>query len=136
MKNIFRVSFSLIVLFTVISCSKKEKENGTELNGTWELRHIAGIQVAGANPDFKAGNGNYFKFDGQNFERYSDGKKTESGSFSITPEENVPINDKKANYSIKFNNEEKTFILLSDKKLVLFNGIIAADGTEFTYEKQ
>ena len=134
MKNIFRLSVGLIVLFTVISCSKKE--TGTELNGTWELRHIAGIQVAGANPDFKAGNGNYFKFDGQNFERYSDGKKTESGSFSITPENNVPINDKKANYSIKFNNEEKTYILLSDKALILFNGIIAADGTEFTYEKQ
>ncbi|TPD73386.1 lipocalin family protein [Flavobacterium microcysteis] len=134
MKNIFRVSFGLIVLFTVISCSKKE--TGPELNGTWELRHIAGIQVAGANPNLKAGNGNYFKFDGQNFERYTDGKKTESGSFSITPEDNVAINDKKANYSIKFNNEEKVYILLSDKTLVLFNGIIAADGTEFTYEKQ
>lgn len=134
MKNIFRVSFSLIVLFTVISCSKKA--TGPELNGTWELRHIAGIQVAGANPDFKAGNGNYFKFDGQNFEKYNDGKKTESGSFSITPEENVPVNDKKANYSIKFNNEEKAYILLSDKKMILFNGIIAADGTESTYEKQ
>lgn len=134
MKNIFRVSFGLIVLFTVISCSKKA--TGPELDGTWELRHIAGIQVAGANPDFKAGNGNYFKFDGENFERYNDGKKTDSGSFSITPEDNVPVNDKKANYSIKFKNEEKMYVLLSDKTLILFNGVIAADGTEFTYEKQ
>ncbi len=134
MKNIFRLSLSLIVLFTVISCSKKT--TGPDLNGTWELRHIEGIQVAGTDPNFKAGNGNYFKFDGQNFEKYNDGKKTESGSFSITPEENVPVNNKKANYSIKFNNEEKTYILLSDKTMVLFNGIIAADGTEFTYEKQ
>ncbi|MEZ0007546.1 hypothetical protein ABH942_002928 [Flavobacterium sp. 28YEA47A] len=134
MKNIFRVSFSLIVLFTVISCSKKA--TGPGLDGTWELRHIAGIQVAGVNPDFKAGNGNYFKFDGQNFEKYNDGKKTDSGSFSITPEENVPVNDKKANYSITFNNGEKMYVLLSDKTMVLFNGIIAADGTESTYEKQ
>ena len=60
----------MIVLFTIISCEKKA--TGPELNGTWELRHVAGIQVAGVDPNFKPGNGNFFKFDGQNFEKYND----------------------------------------------------------------
>lgn len=134
MKNIFRLTLSMIVLFTIISCEKKAA--GPELNGTWELRHVAGIQVAGVDPNFKPGNGNYFKFEGQNFEKYSDGKKVKSGTFAVTPEDNVAVNNSKANYSIKFNNEENQYLLLSADKMVVFDGVIAADGTESTFEKQ
>jgi len=134
MKNIFRLTLSMMVLFTIISCEKKA--TGPELDGTWELRHVAGIQVPGVDPNFKPGNGNSFKFDGQNFEKYNDGKKVLSGSFTVTPEKDVPVNNRKANYSIKFNNEKKLYMLLSGNKFILFDGVIAADGTESTFEKQ
>ncbi|MCV9928593.1 hypothetical protein OIU83_13070 [Flavobacterium sp. LS1R49] len=133
MKNIFKLTLPFMLLLTIISCQKNSASD--ELNGTWELRHIEGIQVAGVDPNFKAGNGNLFKFEGQNFEKYNDGKKVETGTFTITPEE-MPINNRKANYSITFNNKEKTYVSLIENKLILFNGMIAADGTESTYEKK
>lgn len=134
MKNFFKLTLSMVMLFTIISC---EKKSGTpDLNGTWELRHVAGIQVAGVDPNFKPGNGNYFTFDGEKFEKFNDGKKSESGTFALTPEDNVAVNNSKANYSISFNKGEKKYANLSDKKLVIFDGEIAADGTESTFEKQ
>lgn len=134
MKNFLRLTLSVIMLFTIISC---EKKSGTpDLNGTWELRHVAGIQVAGVDPNFKPGNGNYFTFDGEKFEKFNDGKKADSGTFVLTPEENVPVNNSKANYSISFNKREKKYVNLSDKKLIIFDGQIAADGTDSTFEKQ
>lgn len=134
MKNFLKLALSMVMLFTIISC---EKKSGTpDLNGTWELRHVAGIQVAGVDPNFKPGNGNYFTFKGETFEKFNDGKKMESGTFTITPEDNVAVNNSKANYSISFNKEEKKYALLSDNKLIIFDGIIAADGTESTFEKQ
>lgn len=134
MKSILKLTLSTIILFSLISCEKKAE--ASQLNGTWELRHVAGIQVAGVNPDFKAGNGNTYKFEGETFEKYSDGKKVDSGTFVLAPEQDVPVNNTKANYSIIFNKGEKQLANLSGKTLVLFNGIIAADGTESTFEKQ
>jgi hypothetical protein len=134
MKNILNLAATLVVLLTIMSCEKKSVLE--ELNGSWELRHIEGIQVANVDPNFKPGNGNLLKFEGQKYERYYDGKKEESGTFTITPE-NTTINNRKANYSITFNNDtEKTYLSLLNNKLILFNGVIAADGTESTYEKQ
>ncbi|MCV9933937.1 hypothetical protein OIU80_16765 [Flavobacterium sp. LS1R47] len=134
MKNILNLAATLVVLLTIMSCEKKSVLE--ELNGSWELRHIEGIQVANVDPNFKPGNGNLLKFEGQKYERYYDGKKEESGTFTITPEDTT-INNRKANYSITFNNNtEKTYLSLLNNKLILFNGVIAADGTESTYEKQ
>ncbi|MCD0476306.1 hypothetical protein LPB87_18095 [Flavobacterium sp. EDS] len=134
MKNISNLVIPLVVLFTIVSCQKKSALE--ELNGSWELRHIEGIQVANADPNFKPGNGNLLKFEGQKYERYYEGKKEEDGTFTITPEDTT-INNRKANYSIMFNKDtEKTYLSLLKNKLILFNGVIAADGTESTYEKQ
>lgn len=134
MKNIFKLALGMVLLLTVMSCEKKPA--APDLNGTWELRHVTGIQVAGVSPDFKPGNGNMLKFDGQNFEKYNDGKKTDSGSFTITPEDNVAVNNSKANFSVKFKNEEKLYVSLIENKLIVFDGEVAADGTESTFEKQ
>ncbi|OUL60662.1 hypothetical protein [Flavobacterium sp. AJR] len=133
MKNILKQASVIMLFLTVISCQKKSVSD--ELNGSWELRHIEGIQVARVDPNFKPGNGTLLKFEGQKYERYYEGKKEEDGIFAITPEDTV-INNSKANYSFTFNNnKEKIYVLLEGNKLVIFNGIIAADGTESTYEK-
>lgn len=134
MKNILNLVVPFMVLFTIVSCEKKSITD--ELNGSWELRHIEGIQVANADPVFKPGNGNLLKFEGQKYERYYDGNKEEEGTFTITPEDTA-INNRKANYSITFDDDkEKTYLFLDKKQLIVFNGVIAADGTESTYEKQ
>lgn len=133
MKNILNLLVPFMVLFTIVSCGKKSVTD--ELNGSWELRHIEGIQVANADPVFKPGNGNLINFEGLKFERYYEGKKEEEGTFTITPEDTT-INNRKANYSIIFyDDKEKTYLFLEDKKLILFNSVIAAGGTESTYEK-
>lgn len=133
MKGIFYTAIMICLLLSAVGCKKKSAV--TNLDGTWELKHINGLQVAGANPDFEAGNGNLLKFDGQNFEKYDQGKLVYSGTFSLKKEASTPINNTKANYSISFNND-KLFANLSAKQLVIFYGSIPADGFEATYVKQ
>lgn len=134
MKNIFRLALSMLILLTISSCD--HKTGSAVLDGNWELRHIEGIQVAGVNPDFKAGNGNIYKFDGQNFEKYTEGIKIDSGTFVLSAEKDVPVNNTTANYCIVFNKGTQQYLKRAGNKLVIFNGVIAADGTEFTFEKQ
>lgn len=134
MKKIIILSFGVMLLFSLISCKKKSEESN--LNGSWELRYIAGIQIAGTDPNFKAGNGNIIKFSDHTFEKYENNKMIDSGTFSIQKEE-APVNNYKSNYSIVFNNNtDKVYLNLSGKKLIVFMGSIAADGTESHYEKQ
>lgn len=133
MKNYFKLSLSVCVMTVLVSCGNKKATSPIE--GTWEITHVAGIQVAGVDPNFKKGNGNVLKFSGDHFEKFTDGTKVESGVFSLQPESEL-INNSKSNYALSLNDAEKVSVLLSDNKLVLFNGIIAADGTEVTYEKQ
>ncbi len=133
MKRIFYTSIIICLLLSAAGCKKESAE--TKLNGTWELTHIDGIQVAGVNPDFETGKGNLLKFSGQNYEKYIGGQLVSSGTFSIKKETEVPVNNNKANYSILFNNE-KLLVNLSAKQLIVFDGVIAADGTESTYKKQ
>lgn len=133
MKNYFKITVAMVAIFTLVSCAKKTK--ATELEGTWEIRHVAGIQVAGVDPNFKVGNGNLLKFHDGNFEKHTDGALVDKGTFSLIPE-SESINNSQSNYALVLNDNEKVSILLADKKLVVFNGVIAADGTEITYEKQ
>ncbi|WP_316741040.1 hypothetical protein [Pedobacter antarcticus] len=122
----------LLVLFTS-ACANKNQS--LYLDGTWELRHVIGIQVAGVSPDFKPGNGNLYKFRDDTYEKWSDGARVSSGTFKLAKED-LPINNNKANYSLLLDDQTKTYIKLSRSQLVIFNGQVAADGTESTYEKQ
>jgi hypothetical protein len=135
MKKILTLSFSLLLIFSLISCKKKEQESN--LQGSWELRRIEGIQVAGVDPNFKSGNGNVLKFNGNNYEWYNENKLQSSGTFTIQPDVR-PINNLKSNYSLTLSNDNQIqlYIHLEGKKLVVFLGVIAADGTESHYEKQ
>ncbi|SEA49873.1 hypothetical protein [Pedobacter hartonius] len=133
MKKMLTLSLCMILLLSAFSCKKKSVESA--FNGTWELRYIEGIQIAGADPNFKAGNGNVLKFSESNYERYVDHQLIDSGTFAFQKEE-VRINNSQSNYSILLKNNEKVYINLSGKKLIVFYGQIAADGVENHYEKQ
>ncbi|WP_158800317.1 hypothetical protein [Pedobacter sp. L105] len=133
MKRSLTLSLILFMFITVMSCKKKSAE--TNLNGSWELRYLEGIQVPNVDPNFKAGNGNILKFSDHNFERYENGKLVQTGTFTFQPEKTT-VNNTAVNYSIVFANDEKQYLYLSGNKLILFQGVIAADGTASTYVKQ
>lgn len=134
MKNILKLTIVLTILFTFSACKKKSIEKG--INGTWELRHVAGGMLAGVDPNIKKGNGDIYIFNNQNFERYSNGKIIQSGTFVISTE-SKDINNNHANSAIIFSTStEKYYTNLSGDKLIIFMGVIAADGVEVTYERQ
>jgi len=135
-KVLFLSLIACISLSTMVGCKKKSAEQDavTSLNGTWELRYLVGIQVPDIDPNFKAGNGNVFKFSGQHYDRIIDGKTVLSGTYTISAHK-TPVNNTESNYSLVFDNDTKLLINLSKNKLVVFDGVIAADGTESTYEK-
>ncbi|GAA3978001.1 hypothetical protein GCM10022246_32840 [Pedobacter ginsengiterrae] len=134
MKNILKLTLVLSILFIFSACKKKSLEKG--INGTWELRHVAGGMIAGADPNYKKGNGDIYVFNNQNFERYSQGKLIQSGTFVMSTERK-DINNNQANSAITFSTSaEKYYTNLSGNKLTIFIGVIAADGVEVTYERQ
>lgn len=131
MKNSVKIKIAFIFLVALGACKKKSAES--RLDGTWELRHVDGIQVTGVSPDYGTGNGIIIKFRDHSYEGYKDGKVVESGTFTTQPEV-VKINNSQSNYSITFN-KNKVYANISADKLILFHGEIAADGTQDTYIK-
>jgi hypothetical protein len=132
MKNLVKLALILLLTFVALSC--KKESSISNLNGTWELRSVVGGQLAGASPIIAAKNGNQFKFNQQNYERYVDGKLIESGTFTLKAVK-VKINNDEANFSMLTNTNLQQYIKLSSNDLVIFTGVIAADGFESHYIK-
>lgn len=125
----------LPLLFVMSGCEKEERlEN--KLEGAWELRHLTGFVPQERLGNRLPGNGDIYKFQGNNFERHFDGKIVDSGKFSV--------NNEASNH-----NEKLEFILLLDGlkykqsipfklvdgKLTLHFGSLASDGAIGTYSK-
>jgi hypothetical protein len=132
MKNVLKLALGLLLVLSVLSC--KKEVSVSNLNGTWELRYLVGGQIATASPNYEPGNGNRIIFKQQKFERYDDGRLVESGTFTLTPEK-AKVNNEVANFSLITDNNLKQYIKLSPKDLVIFTGVVAADGTEAHYVK-
>jgi len=125
--------FILLLLIILAGCKTKSLES--KLNGKWELRHVKGIQVANVDPNFPKGNGYILKFDNGKLEKYAKGKLEEVDDYTVK-EEKTRINNSEVMYSIFFKKANSTkHFNISDQKLIIFDGELAADGTEFAYEK-
>jgi hypothetical protein len=126
----------LIVTIFFAGCKKDKNEDGNPI-GTWELRHINGIQIPGAPSDFKAGNGEIIQFTPTNMKIFSGGKLMSDRKYSIIKKETV-VNKNKVSYQLLFDADPAidTYFKISDGKLTIYLGIIAADGVESTYAKQ
>lgn len=134
MKRILNLTLMALLLITGLSCKKVVSKDG--IQGTWELRHVAGGQVPGFDPNFKKGNGNKYKFEGQTYTRYEKGEIIESGTFTLEKAD-AAINASRANGLIKLSpSGDEYYINLSGKRLTIFIGIIAADGGEMMYERE
>lgn len=134
MKNHLK-SIICILLLSFIACEKAENfENN--IDGTWELRHVKGIQIAGMSPDFPPGNGYILKIDGNTYQRFHKGAAVSSGTFAVIKTE-LEIDGIKFPFKLDFDqaNDIDVFAKMSGKKLILSIGSIASDGTTSTYER-
>jgi len=130
MKNLLQLTLSFILLILVVSC--KKEASVSSLNGTWEFKSMIGGQPV-STPD-TAKHVSQLRFADQQFEKYDDGKLTDSGTFTITAEKKS-INNNQANYYLTTHGDHKQYIKLSKNELVVFEGVIAADGVELYYTK-
>lgn len=80
------LSSLFILLLASVSCSKDSDtaHNKYKLDGTWELHKTITGPMDSIYPP---GNGYKFVFTPQNFERFIDGQKVDSGSYTITEAE-------------------------------------------------
>lgn len=127
----------LIMFFFItlgFACQTEEVQPET-LEGTWELRHILGVQVAGAPSQFKKGNGSIIRFVGNKYERIEAGKVLMAGAFTIIKDSAEVDGNKYANKIIYDDQAWGDHIKITGKQMLICTGTIAADGTTSTYEK-
>ncbi len=132
MKNLNLITIIFAVL--LFGC-KEDQVQPESLIGTWELRHVLGVQIAGAPSDFPKGNGSIIQFSADEYQRIEDGKVVSTGTYRIV-KESAEIDGTKYDQRIIFDDDQwKTFIKLTGNKLLICSGTIAADGATATYEK-
>lgn len=133
MKTALKIFSLLMVIFIASGCKKAISEEN--ISGTWEFRGSIGGMLPNANPKAAPGNGNILKFEGNNYQFITDGKVNRIGTYTIF-KETKDINNSTANGYLMFDERnEKIYISLNKRKLVIFYGSIAADGVEVTYER-
>ncbi|NEU06992.1 hypothetical protein GZH53_01595 [Flavihumibacter sp. R14] len=128
-----------LILFSVITlsigCKKSETpELKTEvsLRGTWELRRINGVQIAGAPSVFVAGNGRILQFTDKEFTQVNAGTVVKSGTYMLTKESSWADTDDRLVYD---SDDLKRFVTVQNNMLTIYVGSpIASDGWEEVYE--
>jgi hypothetical protein len=137
MKTYLTLLIIAIVTFSSCKKDKNKTEDGNPI-GTWELRHVNGVQIPGAPSDFKPGNGEIVQISQTNFKQISGGKVVSDQKYTVVKKE-ATINFDKVSYQIIFADEtafNPYFKISDDGKLTLYYGNIVADGVEQVYQKQ
>ncbi|RYY05843.1 MAG: hypothetical protein EOP43_07940 [Sphingobacteriaceae bacterium] len=139
-------SLFLLACVTLLGCKKEGLSVATDtakLTGTWELRHTLGVQIANAPSDFAAGNGSVITFENSRYDKISQGKVYDSGTYSIEEKQSqvdgeeynkVMILNSDANKNNPDKNWRVSFKIVNDQLLMAY-GSIASDGFTDTYKK-
>ena len=134
MKNsLLVIILSLLIL---ISACKKENRLESKLEGRWELRHVIGFLPPDRLGNRPPGNGEIYKFQGNNFERQTGGKITNSGTFSVSNEKSN--HNEKLEFKIVLDGDKYDSSIpfkMTGEKLVLHFGALATDGAIETYAR-
>lgn len=124
--------------FVFASCDKEERME-TKLEGTWELRHLKGGQIAGRSPDYPPGNGNLVKIDAGTIQfSNSNGVLGDKFKFAVKNDEQE-IDGVKFKYTIVREGDRpqvRYYFKLNGNKLLLATGSIVSDGGTATYVRQ
>lgn len=112
--------------------------------GTWELRHIMGVQVANAPSDFAPGNGYIITFDGLKYLKTEEGKVLDSGTYTLE-KKHTEVDFEKYNDVMVLNSDAnkehpeynwRVSVKIVDDRLLMAYGSIASDGFTLTYQKR
>jgi hypothetical protein len=135
-------TLSLLFTFFLIAsvgCHKAEEKTNTNQHhsgsiiGTWELRVLYGAMLANSPGNYYPGNGHRWKFTDSLYEQYADGKLVMSGKYSLTKDTCPATGTYMDAFKLEQNFSYKTFFEFLNDTLVLYNGVIAADGTISKY---
>jgi hypothetical protein len=132
MKRILTI-LGFIATVAIICTNCKKSSADLTLQGNWELTRSS---TMGGILSFTAGNGNSFKFQGNNYSRYINGTLVSSGRYSIVKDDSASVSRLAGH--ITFEDPPVTtnwFYLQDDNTLVIDFGS-AVDGPINTYKKR
>ena len=132
-----RIAVLALISLFVFSCSKSKKTppaSAPNIVGSWELRKVTGGMTGQLS--YAPGNGNKYIFIDNNYEIYVNHNLIESGTFTKTRDHSY-ITNKETDAVILSTNNNKIYYEFADNNnsLILYFGIIAADGTVNKYAR-
>lgn len=137
MKMILSLGIFIFLLNILPGCSRGNdpipvviNQGPVALQNTWELRNVyGGYRTPGTSPNTSPGNKNIWKFTDSTYEQYVSGVLQKTGKYTVT-KGTSPATGRLMDALILDNNTTtKLFFEFANDTLVLYRGIVAADGT-------
>lgn len=145
MKYITWLSLFIVLFIYLVSCKKHNNdassipkednietktESSNSILGDWELRVIyGGFRASNSSPYYASGNGYIWKFTNSSYQFYSKGHLASNGDYTLTKDTCLATGRFMDALILKQNYNEKVFFEIAKDTLILYRGIIAADGT-------
>ncbi len=136
MKTILSLVGLVIVLNMLPGCSKDSdpapviNQGPVALQNTWELRSVyGGYRAPGSGPNTSPGNKNIWKFTDTTYQQYSNGVLYVSGKYTLTKDTSPATGQLMDALIFDKNANAKLFFEISNDTLVMYRGLVAADGT-------
>jgi hypothetical protein len=143
MKNSILLSLLFIAFNLLISCTKDSEPEPTpapyagpplSLQNTWELRILnGGYGPPNRNPNYAPGNGIMWKFMDSTYERYNKGVVHQTGKYMVTKDSSQATGRLMDALLFERNAYPKLHFEIVKDTLIIYMGVIAADGTVEKY---
>ena len=127
----------LALLLNCLSGCSKNNEPATNANqgpvalqNTWELRSVyGGYRTPGTTPNTAPGNKNIWKFTDTSYQQYTNGALFVSGKYIVTKDTSPATGQLMDVLVFDKNTTSKLFFEFANDTLVMYRGLVAADGT-------
>jgi hypothetical protein len=104
------------------------------LQNSWELRYVyGGYRAPNSNPNYAPGNKNIWKFMDSTYQQYSGGVLQKTGKYTLTKDTAAATGRYMDAMILDKNVVAKLFFEFSKDTLVIYRGVISADGTVEKY---
>lgn len=136
MKKILSLCLLVILLNMLPGCSKDSdpapviNPAAVTLQNTWELRSVyGGYRIPGTSPNTNPGNKNIWKFTDTTYQQYANGVLYVSGKYTLTKDTSPATGQLMDALIFDKNTNAKLFFEIANDTLVMYRGLVAADGT-------
>jgi hypothetical protein len=133
-------SLCLITAIIIIGCDKADQKKNpkkkatSSIVGSWELRVLHGGMIPRPEgPNYPPGNGDKWKFTDSLYEHYEKGQLASHGKYSLIKDTCPATGTYMDAFVVQEDYPHRIFFEFSKDTLVMYNGIIAADGTITKY---